>query len=175
MNVDDGTALDQPGSLCGIGVVEHAKTARPPVAAGIDVGAKFQQRVDHLTVVFCGHDGLGSEREKRPVDVQAKSGSPGDERPHRGHVPRSYKFHKFVDLGESSTIDEVLAHLRGVLIEHAHRPAPELAAHVDVGAKVQQHVDHRAIAPGKDNRWLAVKEGLADRFAQVRMRRQQRA
>ena len=174
VNVDDGAALDQPSGLFGIRVVQHTEAAGPPVAAGVDVRAEFQQRLDRRAVLLGCDDRLSAEMEQRPVDVRAKRRRVREQRSDLRRVPRFDGFHELVDLRHGAALDQVGAHLGGVVGEHADGAAPELAVGVDVRAEFQQDVDHRAIAAAMDNRRRRrVEDGTVDPGAQLRVSREQ--
>ena len=78
-------------------------------------------------------------------------------------------FHERIDLRHGAPLDQVGAHLGRIVGEHAHGAAPELAVRVDVGAELQQDLDHRAIAAAMDDRRRRrAEDGTVDAGAQLR-------
>src|SRR5215510_11224729 len=75
--------------------------------------------------------------------------------------------------GRAPTRHEVGAHVVRVVVEHAHSAAPELAAAVDIGAEVQQRIDHRSIVAAEDDGRGGVEGWTVDRGAQLGLLRQQ--
>jgi hypothetical protein len=173
VDIDARAALDQPGRLFRIGVVEHAEAARPPIAAHVDVGAELEQRVDHEAVVLRRHDRLGAEMKQRPIDERPQGRRRRQERPHPRCVLRFHRGHEVADLRQGSARNEVGAHAVRVVVEHTDGAAPELAAAVDVGAEVEQRIDHRSIVPAEDDGGGGVEGGTVDRGAQFGLPRQQ--
>ena len=75
--------------------------------------------------------------------------------------------------GSAPRDNEVGAHVVRVVVEHTHGAAPELAAAVDIGAEVEQRIDHRSIVPAEHDGGRGVEGGAVDRGAQLGLLRQQ--
>ena len=91
----------------------------------------------------------------------------------RRRVLRLDRGHEVADLGQRPTRHEVGAHVVRVVVEHTHGAAPELAAAVDIGAKVEQRIDHGSIVPAEHDGGCGVEGGAVDRGAQLGLLRQQ--
>jgi len=87
-----------------------------------------------------------------------------------------HRVNEVANLRYGTATDQVRAYLWRVVIEHADGATPELTAHVDIRAELEQHVDHRAIVPAEDDRGCGGLEiRPVDFAAQFRMRLEQSA
>src|SRR5205085_875677 len=74
MGSNGGAALDGVSSQVGFGRVEEAKTSSPPAAPGVDVGARREQNIEHLTAAGVNDCGR-VERANGVIDASLKFGA----------------------------------------------------------------------------------------------------
>jgi hypothetical protein len=111
--------------------------------------------------------------KERSIDEGPQGWCRRQERPHARCVLRLHRGHEVADLRQGPTRNEVGAHVVRVVVEHTHGAAPELAAAVDIGAEVEQRIDHRSVVPAEDDGGGGVEGGTVDRGAQLGLLRQQ--
>ena len=167
MDVDDRAAGDHFFRRLRVRVVQDAESPGPPVALEVDVGAVFEQQVDHREVLLGRPDGALAEGEERAVDVLAQGRVSLQQLPRRGHVPRPHRLREGPKVWQCPAGNEIRGQFGRHVIQHADAAAPELAAGVDVGAELQQRVDHRPVATREhDGRGVHLEDRRVDLFPQ---------
>src|SRR6266478_2998569 len=76
MLIHNRTAFDEVGCQFGISRIQNAKASRPPLASGIDVGARIQKGVDDLASASSGRKDNGGrvKRKQWIVDLRLQPG-----------------------------------------------------------------------------------------------------